>query len=82
MLMSPYRALFGKTNSSYIHYQAKHSLNQVDDSILTQRGEHFKLIKEHLHKAQRGLIVEKHKSERRFKVGDMVLLKMQPYKQL
>lgn len=81
--MSSYQALFGQTPPSYIHYQPKDSPNHSVDTLLQERELHVKLLKGHLLKAQQRMKfqVGKHRSERQFKVGDWVFLKLQPYKQ-
>lgn len=81
--MSPYQALFGQSPPSYVHYHPKDSPNQAVDSLLLEREAHIQLLKGHLVQAQQRMKVQadKHRSERQFKVGDWVFLKLQPYRQ-
>lgn len=57
--------------------------DQSVQELLTDRADHSKLLKTHLAAAKNRMkmYADKHHSDRSFRVGDLVLLKLQPYAQ-
>ena len=82
--MTPYQALYGKippTISSYIPKTAR--LQIVEDALL-DRDATLQLLKDNLIRAQDRMKkwADLHRTERSFEVGDMVFLRLQPYRQI
>ena len=82
--MTPYQALYGKippTISTYIPKTAK--LQSVEDALL-ERDATLQLLKDNLVRAQDRMKkwADLHRTERSFEVGDMVFLRLQPYRQI
>ena len=82
--MTPYQALYGKpppTISSYIPKTAK--LQIVEDALL-DRDTTLQLLKDNLVKAQDRMkkLADSHRTERSFEIGDLVFLRLQPYRQV
>ncbi|OIT19855.1 hypothetical protein A4A49_55317, partial [Nicotiana attenuata] len=59
------------------------AIEEVDRSLLTREFK-LQLLKHHLQRAQQRMTAQanKHRSDRQFKVGDWVYLKIQPYRQV
>lgn len=57
---------------------------QAIEDLLYDRDKTLKLLKDHLQLAQERMkyFADKERTERHFEVGDLVLLKLQPYRQL
>lgn len=77
--MSPYKALYGKkapyTNELHLMLRKIQWSGQQWQGILTS-------LKETFHQAQKHMKqVDQHKIERRFQEGDMIFLRLHPYKQ-
>ena len=65
-------------------YLAGASKIELMDIILLKREEMLKLIKFHMKRAQDRMkqLADKHRSERQFSVGDMIYVKLHPYRQI
>lgn len=79
---TPFQALYGREPQVLIRGDADHtSIEEVDRSIAA-RNDLLKELQEQLLKAQNRMKTQanSHRREVEFQVGDMVYLKMQPYK--
>jgi len=81
--MMPFQVVFGRPPPSVVHYEV-----DVKDPIqlkenLQQRDELLQKLKVHLFKAQQYMKMQADKKRRdlQFKPGDLVLVKLQPYRQ-
>ncbi|KAH9762794.1 hypothetical protein KPL70_000939 [Citrus sinensis] len=81
--MTPFEAVYGRPPPSYIAYIPGTSTVATVDLSLKDRDAMIRLLKANLVDAQARmkLYADKKKSERKFEVGDMVFLRLQPYKQ-
>ncbi|KAL0427505.1 UNVERIFIED_CONTAM: Gag-Pol polyprotein [Sesamum latifolium] len=82
MRTTPYEVVYGQPPPTPIPYEAlSFSLEAVVRS-LQHREATIKILKEHLHNAQHRMKVQtdKKRSEREFAVGDLVFVKLRPYK--
>lgn len=81
--MTPYEALYGSPPPS-ISYQAARCIDPTLNQFVKDRLQMHQLLKENLLKAQERmkLFADRKRSDREFKVGDEVYLKLQPYRQL
>lgn len=81
--MLPFQALYGVPHSSVHTYMpgttALHSIN----AALQDQGKLFRLLRANLHLTQNRMkqIYDKGRTESEFMVGDLVYLKLQPYRQ-
>ncbi|KAH9657611.1 hypothetical protein KPL70_023155 [Citrus sinensis] len=82
--MTPFEAVYGRPPPSYIAYIPGTSTVATVDLSLKDRDAMIRLLKANLVDAQARmkLYADKKKSERKFEVGDMVFLRLQPYKQV
>ncbi|XP_061365167.1 uncharacterized protein LOC133308548 [Gastrolobium bilobum] len=82
--MSPFQALYGKVPTLVPQYQKGEVKVEVVDMMLFQRQQVLNLLKTQLQQAQLRMKnnADKKRQERTFQVGDKVLLKLQPYRQL
>ena len=82
--MTPFEAVYGSPPPSYIAYVPGTSTVATVDLSLKDRDAMIRLLKANLVDAQARmkLYADKKKSERKFEVGDMVFLRLQPYKQV
>ncbi|XP_061374037.1 uncharacterized protein LOC133316315 [Gastrolobium bilobum] len=82
--MSLFQSLYGKPPPSFPFYPR--GLAPVDalDAALTERNDLLCSLKRSLLRAQQRmkLLADKHRVDRSFHVGDMVLLKLQPHRQV
>jgi len=80
---TPYEILYGVVPPIHIPYTPKDSPVEVVDHYLTQREDMFKLIRSNLMQSQNRMAQQanKKRSERMFSEGDLVYLKLQPYRQ-
>jgi hypothetical protein len=84
---SPFQVLYGCTSRHFGIDSASVPINPDVSSWLQEREREREvmqnLVKQHLHRAQDRMKqqADKGRSERQFKVGDMVFLKLQPYVQ-
>ncbi|RVW97716.1 Transposon Ty3-G Gag-Pol polyprotein [Vitis vinifera] len=82
--MSPFEALYGYAPPLQIPYFPKDSNVEAVDRVLNERESWLQLLKHHLSKAQQRMKIQadKNRFDREFDIGDMVLLKLQAYKQV
>ncbi|KAK9175296.1 hypothetical protein WN944_027302 [Citrus x changshan-huyou] len=82
--MTPFEVVYGRPPPSYIAYIPGTSTVAAVDLSLKDRDAMIRLLKANLVDAQARmkLYADKKKSERKFEVGDMVFLRLQPYKQV
>ncbi|KAH9692146.1 hypothetical protein KPL70_016314 [Citrus sinensis] len=82
--MTPFEAVYGRPPPSYIAYIPGTSTVATVNLSLNDRDAMIRLLKANLVDAQARmkLYADKKKSERKFEVGDMVFLWLQPYKQV
>jgi len=80
---TPYEILYGMAPPIHLPYTPKDSPLEVVDQHLTQREDMFKLIRNNLLQSQNRMTQQanKKRSERMFSEGDLVYLKLQPYRQ-
>ncbi|RVW25194.1 Transposon Tf2-11 polyprotein [Vitis vinifera] len=82
--MSPFEALYGYAPPLQIPYFPKDSNVEAVDRVLNERESWLQLLKHHISKAQQRMKIQadKNRFDREFNIGDMVLLKLQAYKQV
>nr|CAN62821.1 hypothetical protein VITISV_013041 [Vitis vinifera] len=82
--MSPFEALYGYAPPLQIPYFPKDSNVEAVDRVLNERESWLQLLKHHLSMAQQRMKIQadKNRFDREFNIGDMVLLKLQAYKQV
>ena len=82
--MTPFEVVYGRPPPSYIAYIPGTSTIAAVDLSSKDRDAMIRLLKANLVDAQARmkLYSNKKKSERKFEVGDMVFLRLQPYKQV
>jgi hypothetical protein len=80
---TPFEVLYGQTPPIHIPYLPKDSNVEAVDQQLTLREDMLRTIKANLQLAQHRMVqlANKRRSERIFRVGDWVYLKLQPYRQ-
>jgi len=81
--MTPFRALYGRLPPTIPYYQARDSpVNDVDQSLI-RRDELLEQLKSNLvvvrNRMKQG--ADRKRQDVEFQVGDMVFLKLQPYRQ-
>lgn len=81
--MTPYEAVYGQPPPFHLPYLPGESKVAAVDSSLQQREEVIKLLRFNLQRAQHRMVqmANKKRSDRQFQIGDLVLLKLQPYRQ-
>lgn len=81
---TPYEVVYGRSPPSLLQYIPKTARVQAVEDELYARDRTIKLLKDHLSLAQERMkhYADKKRSEMHFEVGDWVLLKLQPYKQI
>nr|KYP45064.1 TMV resistance protein N [Cajanus cajan] len=84
MESSPYEIVYGQTPPTYLPYLPGESKVELVDRSLQKREEMLKLAKFHMKRAQERMkqLADKHRSEREFQVGDLVFVKLHPYRQI
>ena len=82
--MSPFQALYGRTLPTIPQYTRGSTSIQALDEALTTREELLCTLKSNLLVAQNRMMMRAntHHRELSFDVGDMVLVRLQPYRQL
>ncbi|KAL0404023.1 UNVERIFIED_CONTAM: hypothetical protein Sradi_2043100 [Sesamum radiatum] len=77
-----YEVVYGQPPPTLIPYKALSSSLEVVDRSLQHREATVRILKEHLHNAQHKMKVQvdKKRSEREFEVGELVFVKLRPYK--
>ncbi|KAI4355569.1 hypothetical protein L6164_004329 [Bauhinia variegata] len=81
--MTPFEALYGYAPNLGNPYVVGTSMLQAVETTMRTREQILALLKQNLMKAQERMkfMADKKRSEREFKVGDWVFLKLQPYRQ-
>lgn len=82
--MTPFQDLYGRLPPNIPPYVRGSSKNQAIEDILLERDELLKYLKTNLLQAQNRM-KQKSDSKRRemeFQVGDQVLVRLQPYRQI
>ena len=81
---TPYEVVYGFSPPIHIPYTPKDSSVDTVDQYLTQREEVIRLIRANLKQAQNRMRqqADAKRSERTFAEGDLVYLKLQPYRQV
>jgi hypothetical protein len=81
--MSPFRALYGYDPLSFGEISFSDSREPMVQDWIQQGQDILKELKHHLQRAQNQQKVQayKHKVDRNFEVGDLVYLRLQPYRQ-
>lgn len=82
--LTPYEVVYGRRHLALIQYIPKTVKVQAIEDALMDRDQISKLLKDNLAIASERMksYADKKRSERTFEVGDWVLLKLQPYRQL
>ncbi|GKD40675.1 retrotransposon-related protein [Tanacetum coccineum] len=77
------RFLYGQAPPAHITYKARDSANDLVDRLMVAREAVVQLLKFHLQRAQERMKVmaDKKRTKRVFAIDDLVLLKLQPYRQ-
>lgn len=80
--MMPFQAIYGIAPPVHLSYLPGDSANDVVDRISISRELTLQLLKTHLFRAQNRNIQQanKHRSDREFKEGDLVFLKLHPFR--
>lgn len=81
--MTPFQALFGYSPPNReLVFQGQTNMDAIKE-VLQQRVQMNQLIKSQLERARnrKKQLYDKRRNEREFQVGDMVFLKLQPYRQ-
>ena len=81
--MTPFRALYGRDPPTLLKYENGSTVNAELEKQLQERDATLTLLREHLHRAQQTIKDRADKSRRdiAFAVGDLVFVKLRPYKQ-
>jgi len=82
--MAPYQALYGKVPPTISSHIPKTARLQIVEDALLDRDATLQLLKDNLIQAQERMKkwTDLHRTERSFVVGDMVFLRLQPYRQI
>ena len=82
--MTPFKAVFGRDPPSILDYIPATARIEEVDNLLTQRQDILLQLKMNLQKAQKVMekIADGHRQELHLQVDDLVLIKLQPYRQL
>ena len=81
--MTPFKEVYGRDPPVLLKYEMGSTSNAELEGQLLERDETLKLIKDHLHRAQQRMKAKADTSRRElvYEVGDLVLLKLRPYRQ-
>ncbi|WVZ10094.1 hypothetical protein V8G54_014624 [Vigna mungo] len=81
---SPYEVVYGQTPPNHLPYLPGESRVELFNRSLQKWEEILKLAKFHMKRAQERMkqLADKHISEREFQIGDLVYVKLHPYKQI
>lgn len=81
--MTPYEVVYGQPPLLHLPYLPHESNVEAIDRSFSVREEMLRILKSNLHKAVNRMKVQadKGRSEREFKIGDWVFLKLQAYRQ-
>lgn len=80
---SPYEVVYDQQSPLYLPYLPGESRIELVDRRLQKREEALKFIKFHMKREQKRMKqqADKHRSDRTFEIGDMVYVKLHPYRQ-
>lgn len=80
--MSPFKAVYGCEPPTLLNYYRGSIVNEDLEARLVERDEMWETLREHIHKAQQIMKqkVDGNRREVEFAVGDLVYLKMRPYR--
>jgi hypothetical protein len=81
--MSPFEALYGRSPPSILSYVTGHSSHSDIDQTLAERQQLLTALKENLKRSRQKMEAQANKKRRdcTFEPGDLVLLRLQPYRQ-
>jgi hypothetical protein len=81
--MSPFEALYGRSPPSILSYVTGHSSHSDIDQTLAERQQLLTTLKENLKRSRQKMEARANKKRRdcTFEPGDLVLLRLQPYRQ-
>jgi hypothetical protein len=81
--MTPFRALYGRDPPALIRYEPQVSDPPALQEELMERDKILQQLKTHLERAQQYMKkqADKHRLDVTLKVGDLMLVKLQPYRQ-
>lgn len=81
--MSPFKALYGKDSPSVLHYETNVNDPTLVQDLLHDRDVLLQQLKWNLLKAQQYMKNQADRKRRdlQFEVGELVLVKLQPYRQ-
>ncbi|VFQ96036.1 unnamed protein product [Cuscuta campestris] len=81
--MTPFQAVYGRPPPDLIPYRRGASRVPAVDEVLAERDELLRMLRANLAAAQQRMKThaDAHRRDVAFKVGDLVLLKLQPYRQ-
>lgn len=81
--MTPYEAVYGRLPPLHLPYLPGESKVDAVNSNLQQKEKVIKLLRFNLQRAEHRMVqmANKKRSDRQFQIGDLVLLKLQPYRQ-
>ena len=81
--MTPYEAVYGQAPPVLLPYTPSSSPVQAVDAVFRNRDEVLRILRENLHMARNRMKqqADQHRSVLTFEAGDMVFLRLQPYKQ-
>lgn len=81
--MTPFEIVYGRLPPSIPRYILDSSKNDVVDRDIRQRDAILQQLRYNLERAQNRMknIADKHRTDMEFKVGDLVWVRLQPYKQ-
>ncbi|VFQ72131.1 unnamed protein product [Cuscuta campestris] len=80
---TPFEALYGRPPPTFLPYRRGDSKVPEVDNFLQERDSLLRRLRENLKEAQRRMTqtANRHRTDLKFKEGDWVLLKLQPYRQ-
>ncbi|XP_071924822.1 uncharacterized protein [Coffea arabica] len=80
---TPFQVVYGQAPPVHIPYIPGLAIVDAIDRSLATRERALHTLKHHLKNAQHRMkqLADKHRSDKEFKVGDLVYVKLQPYRQ-
>nr|KYP41804.1 Retrotransposable element Tf2 [Cajanus cajan] len=80
----PYEIMYGQPPPAFLPYLPGESKIELVDRSLHKREEQLKMVKFHMRRAQDRMkqLADKGRFERTFEVGDLVFVKLHPYRQV
>lgn len=81
--ITPFEVVYGQPLPLHLPYLPGESSCSTVDRSLTKREAVISMLKFHLNRAQHRIkqLADKHRSDRQFVIGDLIYLKLQPYRQ-